>query len=485
LPVVTGSKELDQLVAQFKRGYTLERTSGGHYRVRDRQGKFVEINGKTLSLSGTAHGGRILQNMRAQLKSAGVLQGTAVRKPARKTAKNPGPGLEKMREANAARDRRRSLEAKALFKRFETTLKPVGGVTARGVTSDLGYIGAMFAREQGLPDATPDLYTQSAYRMLHEGGQWVDPKYSAIWRKLAEELENATDVSERYFELVRKARGLPEEIIVVGKPAEGDWPFEVKLLPIEALLIDHDYQRPPDWAFVRKTARTFDESLVGTIDVAERRRGALFAVLDGQQRYEMCRLVGKKTIWASVYRGLDKMSEARFFLHKNKDKKAIHPFYTFRARMAAGDDVAIELNRIAIKLGYRLTFQSANEAHPEQISAISALEETHGRKLPDGREALTPTLSVLKQSTWGMHHGQNHVLLRALGIVFQEKGDKIDEGRLAGVLRAATPEMLLNRAREDARYSSANTNTAYAMARLIVGDYDRGLRSSKDKLGKL
>jgi hypothetical protein len=475
----TGSKTLDQLAGQFKAGYKLERTGGGHYRVRDRHGNFVETpDGKVLSLTGTAHGGRQANNMRAQLKSAGVLKGTETRR------RKPTRGFtdedrRKGRESLALRARNRQEVVDKLHDRLMEALKPVGGVGQRGAVADLGLIGSLLTRQNGSTPITPDLVSASATRVIHR--QWVDAKYQEIWNKLAERLESAEDVHEEWFGLVRQARGLPDEALVeVGKPVEGDWPFRVELLPIEAFVVDHGYQRPVSWPFVRSHAARFDESLVGTIDVSERRKGAVFAILDGQSRFEMCRLVGKKTIWASIYSGLDLASEARFFLHKNRDKKAIHPYYTFRARIAAQDSDAMEIEKIVKRNGYVISLTSANEKTPNAISAISAVQEAFERTGEMG-ESLTPTLEVLRESTLGQPHGQGHILIRGVAILFQKYEQRIDRDRLKKVLLQQSPELLQSRARENGRRTTGNA--AQAMSRLLIDEYNRGIRVKTEKLG--
>jgi hypothetical protein len=226
--------------------------------------------------------------------------------------------------------------------------------------------------------------------------------------------------------------------------------------------------------------RTFDESLVGTIDVSERRKGAVFAILDGQSRFEMCRLVGKKTIWASIYSGLDLASEARFFLHKNRDKKAIHPYYTFRARIAAQDSDAMEIEKIVKRNGYVISLTSANEKTPNAISAISAVQEAFERTGEMG-ESLTPTLEVLRESTLGQPHGQGHILIRGVAILFQKYEQRIDRDRLKKVLLQQSPELLQSRARENGRRTTGNA--AQAMSRLLIDEYNRGIRVKTEKLG--
>jgi hypothetical protein len=480
MPVATtGSKELDALQARFKRGYTLEKRGSGHFRVRNPRGELVEHNGKNITLTGTAAGGRALANMTAQLNAAGVLRASENGKAGRpKGIQRSEEEIEQRRRAQEVRDKNRQKDADALYERIAAVVP--GGVEARGTGADLALIGAMIARERRLSDITPDLLFHNANRVLNK--HWVSFKYQEVWDALLERLEGAEDKADVWFALVREARGLPEEYVHVGKPVKGDWPFEVELLPIEVFLLDHTYQRPPDWPFIRRNAAKFDESLIGTIDVAARGRGAVYAILDGQQRYEMCRLVGKKTIWASVYSGLDIASEARFFLHKNRDKKAIHPYYTFRARLAAQEPEAMEIEKITKRFGYRVTAQAATERNPEQISAIAALDEAYNRTTEDGYESLTPTLEVMKESTFGLRHGQNHILIRALGILFSETNHDVDFQRVKDVLVKTPPELMLQKAREAARY--ANSNTAWAMARVIAADYDRGLTRG-DKIGKL
>src|SRR4029077_1167046 len=172
---------------------------------------------------------------------------------------------------------------------------------------------------------------------------------------LASELETAgPDYVNHFLTLVRRARGLPESIVVT-KPRltkKDEWPFEVWQLEVDALIVDHDYQRPVSWPFVRRIAQSFDETLVGTIDVAERHADVVYAILDGQLRFEAMKLVGKTTVWASVYKGLSKQAEARFFIHKNRDKKEMHPFYTYRALLAAGDEETVEIEKLVKRLGY-------------------------------------------------------------------------------------------------------------------------------------
>jgi hypothetical protein len=466
---------LSALRRRFRPGFELERTGGGHYRVKGPDGQFVQHGGKNLTLTGTAHGGRAAQNMEANLKAAGVLTDPRKRPERKPTDAAAKASSQRLREANQARSARRSVEAKALHDRLDAVLEPMGGLDVEGRAADLAQIAAqnfshlIEGRRGG--HTTPDLLYNSARRV--QQGAWVEARYQVVWNALAEQIEKATEPVGEWYMLVRQARGLPEDMVDVKRPAKGDWPFQVELIPIQMLMVDHDYQRPVAWQFVRKMAATYDESLVGTIDVA-RRAPSRFAILDGQLRYEATRLVGKKTIWASVYSGLDLQSEARFFLHKNKDRKAIHPYYTFKARVTAGDEDAVEAERIVTEHGYRLALgvQKADTSSEKNIQAVAAVEEAFKRKRPDGTPALIPTLDTMRAVTLGRPQGNSALIIRGLAMVY-EKADngQVDPELMKQALAELGPELVLGRARDLSR--SSGGNAAYATAKVITAAYNR------------
>lgn len=462
---------------RFRPGYEIERTGGGHYRVRDAEGNLVaKPDGKNVTLTGTAHGGRAVANMEADLRAAGVLRDPNERPEPKTRDQATENRLAGLRRTNEARAKIRAAEAKALRDRLEKVLAPMGGLGTDGIPADLAQVAAHAFVSDGAKTTrgrhiTPDLLYNSAYSVV--GGGWVEPVYQDIWNRLAEQLEQATDSVGEWYSLVRAARGLPEDVVDVKKPAKGDWPFTVELIPVEYLLVDHGYQRPVPWPFVRKLAATYDESLVGTIDVA-RRAPSRFAILDGQLRFEASKLVGKTTVWASVYAGLDLQSEARFFLHKNKDRKAIHPYYTFRARVVSGDEDALEIERIVKEAGYRIAVgaQAKGPAAEGNIQGIAALEEGYRRKRPDGTPALAPALETMRAATLGRPQGNAALLIRGLSLVYASSDNGgVDPKLLEQAVAELGPELILGRARDMARASGAAA--APSVAKVIVAAYNR------------
>jgi len=473
----TGSKDLQALISKFKTGYTLQHTGGGHYRVVGPGGEYVEHNGKVLSLSGTAHGGRAINNMEAQLKAANVLQGTERRAPSRTlTAEERERRAIGKRAAVAERTRRVTERNSQLRERLAPLLKPLGTTEQRGFLSDLAYVGVTVAREQQKTH-THDLLASSVQRLLN--GDNISDPYIEVWSGLAEKLEQTEDVQETFFALLRDARGLPQQVVPskdrAGSLDEADWPFEMRLLELAALFADNAYQRPPDWPFIRRSAASFDERLVGAIDVAQRHRGSAFAILDGQQRFEMMKLVGKQTVWAAVYQGFDLQEEARFFLHKNKDKKAIHPYWTYRAQLTSGDQETAEITRLVESFGYRIWMTSA--AHEEQnISAISALENAFRRKTPSNETTLRPLLQVLKNSTFGRASGQSTNMITGLSLFFRYYDPtEVELDHLQERISERGVPWLIGAARE----TGAGNSLGGALTAVLVNEYNRGIAKAR------
>lgn len=470
-PVTLPSKEMAELQRRFKKGYTVEPQSGGHFRVLDPDGEVVKTNGKVLSIPGSPHGGRQTKNVEASLRKAGVLiEEEAPVRLSPEQRKEASKRAERTREAIAERERNRQAQIEPLRESMTRLFAPMSGLAAN--RPDAALIITRLARAAGVTSPrdgqpmTPDL-VESALRNFGDHGAWVMAPYQQAFKLLVDELEKADDPTERYFEMVREARGLPVEIVNAPKPVEGDWPFRVELLSLDALMLDHEnYQRPPNWPFIRQKAASYDASLVGTIDVSERRRGAFFAILDGQQRYEMTKMVGKTTLWCSIYSGLDVAAEARFFLHKNRDTRAVHPYYTYRARLTAKEPGALETEALMQKHGYKLAIAGPGQGREENISAVAAVEQV--QKLG----VLDDVLFLLKQTTYGLEQGQNGILIRGLGRTLSIHRE-LDFDRMRKVLSEQLPTLWVQQARERARYSSGSAEVA--MTRVLQEHYNKGL----------
>lgn len=473
-PERPSSKELRELGRKMKAGFRWERTGSGHYRVRDRSSNtLVEFRGRPIQVSQEPSPGS-LRAIEEQLTEARVLRGTKMRPVTDEGAKRRREAHAQM---HAERTARRQAEADALYGRMEKIIGMLGG-HERGAIADIGAAARQLSDFQ--TRFTPDLLTSSLYRIANKG--WVEPRYQEVWTTLADHLEASDEPVEELFRLMRIGKGLPEHVQIAPgiKPTgeNAEWPYRVELLPLDRLLVDHTYQRPVDWPWVRKTASTYDDTLVGTIDVAERRPGAAYAVMDGQGRFEVLKMVGKTTVHASIYTGLDVESEARFFLHKNQDRKAVHPYHIYKAKLTARTPETLTINQIVESFGYVMSITSASKLD-NKISAISGVEEAYRRKSETRDECLSPTLALLKETTFERKQGQAAMLIKGTARFFQVFSDEqIDRVRLAEVYRERGAEWLLGRSREE---TSSNGAQLRAFVFVIVGEHNRG-KSGSDRL---
>jgi hypothetical protein len=445
------SKDLRALSRRFKQGFRWKPTRGGHWRLVDRHGRYVEHDGTNITVGDNPSPGA-LRALTEQLTEARVLRGTRQRDVSGAGLKRRADAYRKMA---AARDERRQVVATDRLKRYAAVLKPMGGIETPGIATELGAAGMVVAREDLGRELGLDLLAQNARRVVN--GAWVEDRYGEIWDAVLARLERAPDAVGEWFTLIREGRGLPADHVEVRLPkgAQDDWPFDVKLLPLDALFADETYQRPVNWPFVRKEAARFDASLVGTIDVAQR-GPAQFAILDGQQRQQIVRLAGKTTLFASIYVGLDLPSEARFFLHKNRDRRNVHPYYTYQAKLTARDPDALGIEQAVSKFGYKIAIGAPRGGEmPDNIAAIAAVEIAYGLKLPDGSDALTPTLATMREATYGRALGNSAALIRGLATIYAENGlhGNVDPERMAKAILGVGPELLVGRARDVVRSS--------------------------------
>lgn len=221
---------------------------------------------------------------------------------------------------------------------------------------------------------------------------------------------------------------------------------DLQWVPIDALNVDPTYQRPISSKHVHKIFREFDGDLLGVILVSERPSGERY-ILDGQHRVEAIRMLGHidAVLPAMVYSHLDQETEAKIFADANKKRLALHPFYTFRARLVAGDASAIALKEIAERYGFHLDYgkklpgESSTSREEGRIQALGAVEklQSHYEK-----PLLAPVLELIA-NVWGSETiGISAQLLFGLATFLNYYGEMIERDRLHEVLTNLTPKRL-------------------------------------------
>jgi hypothetical protein len=263
-------------------------------------------------------------------------------------------------------------------------------------------------------------------------------------------------------------------VLVEGNLIENPWPFTVELLPRKKLFSDSRYQRPPQEAFINRLVGKFDPTLVGTLDVSAREDG-YYALLDGLQRNEVVGHFSYDYIWCAVYEGMSLADEAEFFFRRNKDRKGVHPFYQFQARVVMGERIARKIDRIVRAEDFWLHINAKPDDH---ISAIRAVEDAFSYSSPARKESLSPALRVIRMSIFGRQGAKDGEMIRGLARFFQPfEDEQIDLIRLRDILESTGPKNLVERAKEKQRNSGRRgSTTGYEVARELATIYNRGLQ---------
>lgn len=133
--------------------------------------------------------------------------------------------------------------------------------------------------------------------------------------------------------------------------------LSVEMLPTEALVVDHNYQREEDVYRVNKMVKEWEWQACGHLAVSLRKgpKNSYYAVIDGQQRLSAIRQMNFSEAPCRIYIDLNKTQEAELYEKLNNSKK---PSYNdlFKSRLARKEEQAVAINSAAESVGYHLDF---------------------------------------------------------------------------------------------------------------------------------
>lgn len=200
---------------------------------------------------------------------------------------------------------------------------------------------------------------------------------------------------------------------------------DVDWVSLNRIFTDHTVNtRPVDFSWVDARVNTFDPDKLGVPIVSARADGR-FAILDGQNRAELCRRVGwgDQKILCKIFTGLSQAQEATLFLGHN-DSRAVKPFHKFMARVTAGDSDAVAIAGIVSAAGWELS----NFVGDRKIAAVVALEGIYKTSSPGTAkgDTLKTTLTIATEA-WGYSaDAANGQILRGIGAVVSKHGPILD-----------------------------------------------------------
>lgn len=205
---------------------------------------------------------------------------------------------------------------------------------------------------------------------------------------------------------------------------------------VSELLIDETYQRPVRDHHINRIVKNFDPDMFGTLIVSARKGGGMY-VVDGQHRVEAVKRMGwgDQRVPCVVYHGMTVEEEARAFFYPQSNRVQLVPAERFKARLAAGDESAVNLVRKVESYGYGLNLTMGSSDSTRTIDAISAVE-----RLSLSREDILSEVLTTCRAAWG--HDQfklTNPILTGLGRFIYRYWGVYDRNRLTIALRNSTP----------------------------------------------
>lgn len=225
-------------------------------------------------------------------------------------------------------------------------------------------------------------------------------------------------------------------------------------LPVARLTVDHDVQRPLDKTRVDDLAGQYNPAAIGVIVVSDRADGTLH-VIDGQHRVAATIAAGHGAadLPCLVYTGLSRSDEAAMFRLLNHSRGVV-PLDKFRVRVIEGDPVAVSINSILEKYGWKVQAGKTTGS----FGAVSAVEKVYQlaeRKKISGQAVVHTVIDVVTGAWGNSADGVRAEILLGIGQVLVRHGDAVNLVKLREQLSetAGGPRGLVGRARayRDAR----------------------------------
>lgn len=215
---------------------------------------------------------------------------------------------------------------------------------------------------------------------------------------------------------------------------------KIETLALADLHVDPVYQRDLTAAFVERLAENWDRVTAGAIVVSKRPGGDLY-IVDGQHRAAAAVRAGETHILAQVVNEPSAEEEARLRL-KGNVKRTDRVFEVFRARLAAGDEVALAIQRILAEFDTQINMVPTTGTG---INAVSAVEKLY--RLDDG-VSLIHVLTMLKRLFGEIRpEVASSDLLKGLTWFLGQHEGSIDMERFERLLKVMGPAALSRSAR--------------------------------------
>lgn len=200
-------------------------------------------------------------------------------------------------------------------------------------------------------------------------------------------------------------------------------------LPVSTLQVDRRYQRPLNQPWARELAAKWDDRLLGIMTVSYRDGG--YWLLEGQHRSTalVSRGEGERKVPCIVFSNLTLKEEADIYLGRNNVKLSTS-MALFRAKLAAGEPAAVDIDRIVREV-HGLSIGQGNKAGVQGVGTLFRLHEWG---------VLAETMDLWSQ-IWGdktvreRSESLHTMVLLAIGAAIRYYKDELDRKRFVHVIR--------------------------------------------------
>lgn len=207
-------------------------------------------------------------------------------------------------------------------------------------------------------------------------------------------------------------------------------PRLIRSIPVEALNIEHSYQRPATKK-MEAIGKNWNDDLVGYPVISLREDGSYW-IIDGQHRIGGARIAGKQHIPCDVRQGLTLKEEARLFDSLNGQRSHVTAVDRYKAKMYYDDPEAIEVTSIVEAFGGEISTKQ-NEPNTQAIRSVATLFRVFEQ---EGGERLKEILAVLNEAWEGVDsNSTNELTLGGMALFLDRKKGKYNRERLVGRLK--------------------------------------------------
>lgn len=272
----------------------------------------------------------------------------------------------------------------------------------------------------------------------------------------------------------RSRRNWKGEKVMIKKIEYEQSEYIIDVLNVDDLRVDATYQRG-EQASVKKMVREFNPNLLEVIQVNLRDDNRYF-VIDGQQRTAACKVVGYKKIDAKVFIGLSVKQEAKMYDDINRNRKDVTALDRFKARLAYDEEIAVELNKIILENGFRVSKASKGEKGKRVINAINEYEAIYANSGND-RWYIDTILKIAEKAWGGSSESTSFAMARGLGAFLKRYKDEFKMDRLVRSMEKTTPNRLRAEGQKYSELFSGSSGMAVGIG--IWKEYNSGLRSNR------